>query len=338
MDGVEDEEVVNVPVIRENEKDIGVETIPTRNGLWSPASDIMSVDSPALVIDLEATSVTDPEPTTPLTTTPTSMRGTSPSRAVLRIAKWVGDLGDNSANHQEMDDNMNEDVQGEKVDSVRENTDFAEGVQEVENEDIQAQHREMGSNEMWVDEEEIVTTSEALTREEVEEELDVGGPETVSDEVPGLVHGSSTGEYVEPVDQKEMMRALFEDPQNEIEDLKTSETKPVVIPQWPRHIASHHGEIEDSEVLSDCSNSPTDLSPPVGSILESIWIDVVPNGDAIEMRHLVVSEDTEPKIETPPSEDRLKDEIISDEEIAMTLERDSEGEGGEKVKETKVDV
>ena len=335
MEGVEDEEVVNVPVLGENEKDIGVETIPTRNELWSPASDVMWVDAPALVIDLEATPVTEPEPTTPLTTAPASVRGTSPSRAVLRVAKWVGDLGGNSANHQEMEGDMNNDVQGEKVDSVRENTSFAEGVQEVENEDVQAQHGEMGSNEMWVDEEEVVTTSEAATREEVEEELDVGGPETVADEeVPGLVHGSSMGEYVEPVDQKEMMRALFEDPQNEIEDLTTSETKPVVIPRWPRHLASHHGEIEDSEVLGDDPNPPADLSPPVGSILESVWIDVVPNGDAIEIRHQVVSEDTEPEIGTPTSEDRLKDEIISDEEIAMSLERDSEGEGGERVKDT----
>ena len=285
MDGVEEEEVVNVPVIRENEKDIGVETIPTtRNELWSPASDIMWMDSPPLVIDLEATPMTEPEPepTTPLTTTSTSMRGTSPSRAVFRIAKWVGEMGDNFANHQEVDDDMSKTVQGEKIDSVRGNTDSAEGVQEVETEDIQAQSRETENEEMWTNEVEIVTTSEASTRDEVEEELDVGGPETGSHEVPGLVHGSSSGEYVEPVDQKEMMRALFEDPQDEPEDLSTSENKPVVIPQWPRHIASYHGEIEDSDALSECSNSPTDFSSPVGSILESIWIDVVPNGGDIE--------------------------------------------------------
>ena len=342
MDSVEDEVLVNVPVIRENDKDIGVETIPTtRNGLWSPADDIMWMDSPPLVIDLEATPMTDPEPTIPLTTTSASMRGTSPSRAVLRIAKWVGELGDNSANHQEMDDNMNKEVQGEKIDSVKGSTNSAEGVkprlgtgvQEVENEDIQAQHRGIGGNGMWVDEEETVTTSEVSTREEVEEELDVGGPETVSHEISGLIHETSTGEYVEPVDQKEMLKALFEDQQNETKDLTTLKIKPVLIPQWPRHIASHHGEVEDSEVLSDWSNSPTDQSPPVGSILESIWIDVVPNGDATEMSHLMASEDTEPKIETPPNQDMLKDEIISDEEIAMTIDRDSEGGGGEKVKE-----
>ena len=131
---------------------------------------------------------------------------------------------------------------------------------------------------------------------------------------------------------------MFEDPQNEIEDLKTSETKPVVIPRWPRHLASHHGEIEDSEVLGDGLNPPADLSSPVESILESVWIDVVPNGDAIEIRHQVVSDDAEPEVGTPISEDRLNelnDEIISDEEIAMSLERDSEGEGGEKSQRNK---
>ena len=130
MGGMEDEEVVNVPALGENEKDIGVETIPTRNELWSPASDVMWVDAPALVIDLEATPVTEPEPPTPLATAPASVRGTSPSRAFLRVAKWVGDLGGNSANHQEMEGDVNNDVQGDKVDSVRENTSSAEGVQE----------------------------------------------------------------------------------------------------------------------------------------------------------------------------------------------------------------
>ena len=349
MDRVEEEVLVNVPIIGENEKDIGVEKIPTtRNGLWSPADDIMWKspaddimwrDSPPLVIDLEATSMTDPEPTIPLTTASTSMGGTSPSRAVLRIAKWVGELGDSSANHQEMDDNMNKEVQGKRVDSVEGSTNSVEGfklstgVQEVESVDIRAQHRGIEGNGMWVDEEETVTTSEASTRREVEEELDVGGPETVSHEVSGSIHESSTGEYVEPVDRKEMLKALFEDPPNKIKDLATLKTNPVIIPQWPRHIASHHGEVEDSEVLSDWSNSPTDQSPPARSTLESIWIDVVPNGEAIEMNHRVVSEDTEPKIETPPSQDMLKDEIISDEEIAMTIDRDSEGGGGEKAKE-----
>ena len=367
MNSVEDEVLVNAPVIRENDKDIGVETIPTtRNGLWSPANDVMWGDSPPLVIDLEATPITDPEPTMPLTMTSASMRGTSPSRAVLRVAKWVGELGDNSANHQEMDDmpnrnqeivtiegdsmarngtdgwTMNKEVQGEKIDSVKGSTDSREGVKprlspdvrEVENEDTQARHRGSGDDVMWVDEEETVTTSEVSAREEVEEELDVGGPETVSHEIPGLIHETSTGEYVEPVDQKEMLKALFEDPQPETKNLTNLEVKPVLIPQWPRHIASHLGEVEDSEVLSDRSNSPIDQSPSVESILESIWIDVVPKGDATEVNHLMAIDDTEPQTETPSNQDMLTDEIISDEEIAMAIDRDSEeGGGGEKVQE-----
>ncbi len=298
-EGTEDEEVVNMPTLGENEKDIGVETIPTRNELWSPAS-VMWMDAPALVIDLEATSVADPGSPTPLATTTASVQGSSPSRAFLRIAKWVGDQGGNSANLQEEGD-VNDDVQGDQVDSVRENTSSTERVQEAENE------------------EEVVTTSEAVTREEEEEELDVGGPEPMVDEgVPGMVHGLSLGEYVEPVEQKEMMKALFEDPQ---------------IPRWPRHLASHHGEIEDGEVLGNDPSPPVNLSPLVGSILESVWIDVVPNG-AIEIRHQVVSQDNEPEMGTPASEGRLNDEIISDEEIAVSLERDSEEEEGERVKET----
>ena len=298
-EGTEDEEVVNMPTLGENEKDIGVETIPARNELWSPAS-VMWMDAPALVIDLEATSVADPGSPTPLATTTASVQGSSPSRAFLRIAKWVGDQGGNSANLQEEGD-VNDNVQGDQVDSVRGNTSSTERVQEAENE------------------EEVVTTSEAVTREEEEEELDVGGPEPMVDGgVPGMVPELSLGEYVEPVEQKEMMKALFEDPQ---------------IPRWPRHLASHHGEIEGGEVLGNDPSPPVNLSPLVGSILESVWIDVVPSG-AIEIRHQVVSQDNEPEMETPASEGRLNDEIISDEEIAVSLERDSEEEEGERVKET----
>ena len=292
----EDEEVVNMPTLGETKKDIGVEASPTRNELWSPAS-VMWMDAPALVIDLEATSITDPGSPTPLATTTTpvrtaSVRGSSPSRAFLRIAKWVGDQGGNSANLQEEGD-VNDDVQGDQVDSVRENTNSTERVQE------------------------------AATRDEEEEELDVGGPEPMVDEgVPGMVHELSLGEYVEPVDQKEVMRALFEDPQ---------------IPRWPRHLASHHGEIEDGEVPGNDPTPPVDLSPLVGSILESVWIDVVPNGDTIEIRHQVVSQDNEPEMGTPAREGRLNDEIISDEEMAVSLERDSEEEEGERVKETSVE-
>ena len=61
---------------------------------------------------------------------------------------------------------------------------------------------------------------------------------------------------------------------------------------------------------------------------------MVPNGDTIEIVHQMASKDTEPEMGTPINKDRLNDEIISDEEIAMSLERDSEGEGGERVGET----
>ena len=101
-------------------------------------------------------------------------------------------------------------------------------------------------------------------------------------------------------------------------------------------VVPNGGDIEKSHRVASKDiepNSPTDLSPPVGSLLESIWIDVVPNGGDIENSHRMASEDTEPRIETPPGEEMLTDEIISDEEMVMTLDRDSGGEVGEEVKE-----
>ena len=176
MGGMEAGEVMNMPIIEESEKDTGVETIPTRDEVWSPESNVMWVDTPTLVIDLEAPPVTKPGPPTPFTTASASTTGTSTSRAVIRVAKWVGNIGGNSANQQEMEGDVNIEVQGDKVDgSVRGNTCSTEGVPEVGREDVQTQHEVLGSEEM-----------------EVEEEIDVGGPETMTDEeIPGLVSGPS---------------------------------------------------------------------------------------------------------------------------------------------------
>ena len=167
---------------------------------------------------------------------------------------------------------------------------------------------------------------------------------------PTWIHESSTGEYVEQVDEKEMLKELFEDQQDETEDLKdlkTLKAKPAIIPQWPRHIASYHGEVEGSEVFIDWPNSPTYQPPPVRPILESTWIEVIPHGDATGINHLTTREENEPKlevtsddevgttpkIETPPSQDVVKYEVIPDDETAEAIDRNSEGEGEGKVEE-----
>ena len=166
MGGMEAGEVRNMPILEESEKDTGVETIPTRDEVGSPESNVTWVDTPTLVIDLEAPPVTKPGPPTPFTTTSASTTGTSTSRAVIRVAKWVGNIGGNSANQQEMEGDVNIEVRGDKVDgSVRGNTGSTEGVPEVGREDVQTQHEVLGSEEM-----------------EVEEEIDVGGPETMTGE------------------------------------------------------------------------------------------------------------------------------------------------------------
>ena len=399
--GVEDEVLINVPVTREDNKEIGLETTTTtRSGLWSPAEDIMWPASPPSTRDSKATPMRDPEPVTSPTLTSSSTMGTPPTRAIIRIAKWVGELGDSSDNNQEMDVSVSEEDRGDKNSPVKGDVDSTEGIKstlntdrhEVENVNIQPKHKEIGDDEMLVDVDEPVTTSEetpettiyvdreieetrltwmpeSSTREDAEEELDVGGPVTTSEEASGLtidvdqqieetkptwIPESSTGEYVEQLDEKEMLKELFKDQQDETEDLKDLKTlktqpatKPATIPQWPRHIASYHGEVEGSEVFIDWPNSPTYQPPPVRSILESTWIEVIPNEDTTGISHLTAREEnkpeikvtsdddagTTPRIETPPSQDVVKYEVISDDETAEAIDRNSEGEGEGKVGE-----
>ena len=46
-----------------------------------------------------------------------------------------------------------------------------------------------------------------------------------------------------------------------------------MIPRWPHHLVSHHGELEDGEV------PPVNPPSPVEVIVGSVWLDVVPNLD-----------------------------------------------------------
>ena len=354
-------EVRNMPILEGNEKDTGVETTPTRDEAESPESNVMWVDTPTLVIDLAAPPVTKPGPPTPFTTTSASTTGTSTSGAVLRVARWVGNTGGTSANQQEMEGGVNLEVQGDKVDDyVRGNTSSTEGGPEVLHRP-RAQHSETGRIlrdflvERGVCREDVQTQHDILGSEEmeVEEEIDVGGPETMSgEEIPGLVPVLSLGEYVEPVrtddeepslvpvlslsddgepsmvsilslgeyvesvDENEMLRSLFEEPPNES-----------VVPRWPRHPVSHHGEVLGGDDLNPTVNPPS----PVEAIVESVRIEVAPN---TERRHQTISNDVESEVETSTSEDLVKelnDEIASDEEMAMSLERDSEGDGGDEL-------
>ena len=399
--GVEDEVLINAPVTTEDNEGIGLETSTTTRGcLWSPAEDLMWPVSPPSMRDSRATPMGDPEPVTTPNLTSSSTMGTPPTRAIIRVAKWVGELGDSSDNNQEMDVSVSEVDRGDKNSPVKGNVDSAERIKstlntdrhEVENVNIQSKHKEIGDDEMLVDVDEPVTTSEetpettvdvdreveetsltwmpeSSTGEDAEEELDVGGPVTTSEEVSGLtvdvdqqieetkptwIPESSTGEYVEELDEKEMLKEMFKDQQDEAEDLKDLKTlktqpatKTATIPQWPRHIASYHGEVEGSKVFIDWPNSPTYQPPPVRSVLESTWIEVIPNEDTTGISHLTAREEnkpeirvtsdddagTTPRIETPPNHDVVKYEAISDDETAEAINRNSEGEGEGKVGE-----
>ena len=395
--GVEDEVLINAPVTTEDNEGIGLETsTTTRRCLWSPAEDLMWPVSPPSTRDSRATPMGDPEPVTSPNLTSSSTMGTPPTRAIIRFAKWVGELGDSSDNNQEMDVSVSKEDRGDKNSPVKGDVDPAEGIKstlntdrhEVENVNIQPKHKEIGDDEMLVDVDEPVTTSEetpettidvdreieetrltwmpeSSTGEDAEEELDVGGPVTTSEEASGLtidvdqqieetkptwIPESSTGEYVEELDEKEMLKEMFKDQQDkagDLKDLKTLKTQPATITQWPRHIASYHGEVEGSEVVIDWPNSPTYQPPPGRSVLASTWIEVIPNEDTTGISHLIAREEnkpeirvtsdddagTTPRIETPPSHDIVKYEAISDDEAAEAIDRDSEGEGEGKVGE-----
>ena len=211
---VEDEVLINVPVTRKDNKEIGVETT-TRSGLWSPAKDIMMWPTPPPSMrDSKATPTRNSNPMTSPTLTSSSIMATSPTQAHIRIAKWVGELGDNSDNSQEMDVSVNEEDRGDKNSTVKRNIDSAEAIKprlntdrhEVENVNID---KEIGDNEMLVEVDKPATTSEetletticvdremeetrltemseSSTREEAEVGLDVDGPALISEETSDL--------------------------------------------------------------------------------------------------------------------------------------------------------
>ncbi len=353
----DDEEVMNMPIIEDSEKDIGTETVPTGEEVLSPESLERWIDIPGLVIDLDPPPVTEPGTSTICSTTLTSTMGTSTpkavteprssttfsttptststSRVVIRVASWVGRKGSESANQQEVEGDLNLGVSGDNVDGyVRRATCSPEEVPEVGRKDVHVQPGVMDSEE---------------------EEIDVVGPEPMSvEEIPSLMPGPALslgeyvdpampddegsgpvpvlslreGEYVESVDEKAMLKALFEDPPNDS----------VMIPRWPHHLVSHHGELEDGEV------PPVNPPSPVEVIVGSVWLDVVPNLDIQQTMKKTLKEKVEKvsygcelETETPTREDRveeLNDEIISDKELALSVEKDSEGEGRESTRET----
>ena len=227
---------------------------------------------------------------------------------------------------------------------------------------------------------------ESSTGEDAEEELDVGGPITTSEETSGLtidvdqqieenkptwMPGPSTGEYVEEMDEKEMLKELFEDQHEvskdtkvgleankdpdqqdkagDLKHLKTLKTQPVTIAPWPRHISSYHGEIEGSEDTLARPNSPTYQPPPGRSVLVSTipWIGVIPNEDTTGISHMIAKEKSQPEIkvtseddavttpwiETIPSRDIVKYEAISDDEVAEAIDMNVEEEGERKAGE-----
>ena len=108
--------------------------------------------------------------------------GTPPTRAIIRVAKWVGELGDSSDNNQEMDVRVSEEDRGDKNSPVKGDVDPAEGIKstlntgrhEVENVNIQPGSKEIGDDEMLVDVNEPVTTSKETSGITIDVDREIG--------------------------------------------------------------------------------------------------------------------------------------------------------------------
>ena len=216
---VDDEVMLNTPVTTVDNEGAGLKTsTTTRMCLWSPVEDLMWPVSPPSTRDSRATPIGDPEPlTSPNLTTSSSTVVTPPTRAIIRVAKWVGELGGGSDNNQEMNISVSEENQGDEDSPVKDDVDLAKGIgstlntgrYEVEDVNIQTEPNETEDDEMVVDVDEPVTTSketsgmtidvdkpieetkltrmpESTTEGDVEEKLDVDEPIITSDETPGM--------------------------------------------------------------------------------------------------------------------------------------------------------
>ena len=340
--------MLNTPVTTVDNGGAGLKTsVATRMCLWSPVEDLMWPVSPPSTRGPRTSSLGDPEPvTSPSLTTSSSTVITPPTRT-LRVAKWVGDLEDGSDKNQDMNISMSEENQDDEDSPVKDDVDLAKGTgftlntgrHEVEDVTIQTEPNETEDDEMVVDVDEPITTSDETSGMTID--VDKQGEETKLPWMPESI----TEEYVEEeLDVKEMsedQHELSKDTKVEIETNKDPnqqkeagdlKTQPVTITPWPSYISSHRGEVEDTEDIFAWPSSPTYQLLPGKSVLASTipWIEVIPNNDAAKTSNMVSEEEgkpgievtsdddasTIPWIETIPSNDVAKIEAISDDDAS----------------------
>ena len=330
-------------------------SVATRTCLWSPAEDLKWPCSPPLTRGPMTSSLGDPgQVTSPSLTTP-ALTVTTPPTRTLRVAKWVGDLGGQRrgesleygpVKNQDMDISVSEENKDDEnslvevdVDLVRE-TGFTINIgrDEVEDITIQAETDETEDNKMVVDVAEPIVTSDEISGMTVDVEKQ--GEETKLQLVPESI----TKEYVEEeLDVKEMSEdkpeerehrhKLIEDTKVEIETNKDPnqqkeigdlKTQPVTITPWPNYIYSHRGNVEDTEDIFAWPSSPTYQLLPGKSVLASTipWIEVVSHDDAVKTSNMVSEEEGKPWIK-----------VISDDDAVKTNSMDSEEEGKGEAKE-----
>ena len=290
-------------------------SVATRTCLWSPAEDLKWPSSPPLTRGPMTSSLGDPgQVTSPSLATPSLTVTAQPTRT-LRVAKWVGDLEGQRreesleygpVKNQDMDISVVEETKDDEnslvevdVDLVKE-TGFTINIvrDEVEDITIQAETDKTEDNKMVVDVAESIVTSDEISGKTVDAEKQ--GEETELQFVPESI----TKEYVEEEldvkkmsedkpEEREHQHRLIEDTKVKIETSKDLEqkkevgdlkTQPKTITPWPKYIYSHRGNIEDdNEDIFTWPSSPTSQLLPGKSVLASTipWIEVLSNDDAV---------------------------------------------------------
>ena len=347
-------------------------SVATRTCLWSPAEDLKWPSSPPLTRGQMTSSLGDPgQVTSPSLTTP-SLTVTAPPTRTLRVAKWVGDLGGQRrgesleygpAENQDMDISVIEETKADKDSLVEVEVDLVKetgftinmGRDEVEDITIQAETDKTEENKMVVDVAESIVTSDEISGMTVDVEKQ--GEETKLELVPESI----TKEYVEEeLDVKEMSEdkpeerehrhRLIEDTKVEIETSKKPKqkkefgdlkTQPRTITPWPKYIYSHRGNVEDTEDIFAWPSSPTSQLLPGKSVLASTipWIEVVSNDDAVKTNSMDSKEEGKPWIKVISNDDAVKTNSMDSEEEwkGEAKETDEKDEKGE-IETTKAEV
>ena len=331
------EVMLNTPVTKVDNGGAGLKTpVATRACLWSPVEDLMWPVSPPPTRGPKTSSLGDPGPVTSPSLTTSSPTVITPPTRTLRVAKWVGELGDQKrresleygpAKNQDMDISVSEENKDDENSPVKVDVDLVKetgftlniGRDEVEDITIQTETNETEDNKMVVDVAEPIVTSDEISGMTID--VDKQGEETKLQWVPESI----TKEYVEEeLDMKEMSEdqheekehrhELIEDSKVEIETNKDPnqqkeagdlKTQPVTITPWPSYIYSHRGDVEDTEDIFAWPSSPTYQLLPGKSVLASTipWIEVMPSNDAAKTSNMVSEEERKPGIEVISDDD-----------------------------------